>query len=108
MKLVALQSGVPEIFPSRPRGAGGGAEPKPAAMGCAASKMDAEAWLQAQPEPTSRQADAVVEESPYLELDIKQEAGAAFSWEQAAPLPAGPAVYIPVYLLNYIYMLYCV
>ena len=47
------------------------------AMGCAGSKIDADAWIQPQPEPTPRQADAVVKESPYLQLDIKRE-GAAF------------------------------
>ena len=46
-------------------------------MGCAGSKIDADAWIQPQPEPTPRQADAVVKESPYLQLDIKRE-GAAF------------------------------
>ena len=47
------------------------------ATGCAGSKIDADAWIQPQPEPTPRQADAVVKESPYLQLDIKRE-GAAF------------------------------
>ena len=47
------------------------------AMGCAGSKVDADTWIQPQSEPTPRQADAVVKESPYLELDIKQE-GASF------------------------------
>ena len=46
-------------------------------MGCAGSKIDADAWIQPQPEPTPRQADAVVKESPYLQLDIKLE-GATF------------------------------
>ena len=41
------------------------------------SKVDADTWIQPQSEPTPRQADAVVKESPYLELDIKQE-GASF------------------------------
>ena len=84
-----------------------------AKWGAQPARWIAEAWLQAHPEPTPRQADAVVEESPYLELDIKQEAAAAFSWEQARSKPrrwpsSRYGLSSTVYLLNYIYMLYCV
>ena len=63
--------------PNRDGDEAGARRQRRVAMGCAGSKIDADAWIQPQPEPTPRQADAVVKESPYLQLDIKRE-GAAF------------------------------
>lgn len=63
------------------------------AMGCAGSKVDADTWIQPQSEPTPRQADAVVKESPHTSSStssrkVRPSWAANHRWRRSTRSPA--------------------